>query len=295
MLILVSQYDDVNIFHFFAVEIKAVWNYLVNSRQSETGNICLYLQKYDHSSPAHRWRADVLKTIIPTYTNLDEVPRGSAQILPMSDWIVNSWTFIKYDLSPNYISMARKIKDYYNTSNITGTYAVFVSRSKSRILYDIHTRRLLDDMFAELCTSLSIPHRVVSFDDATLEQQAQALGDAKVMISCHGAANTNIFLLPDNGHLLEINFRRHWYCDPVCDGHLTGEIPYKQKCNGRLTFRSYFHKADYHNICHLFDKGYTELEVEDAEGFIDRNPINIKNVYVDARKVFAELLSKIQK
>lgn len=291
MLLLVSQYDDVNIFHFFAVEINAVWNYLVSRDKDK--DICLYLQKYDATSSVHRWRLDVLRAIIPTYTNIDEVSYKQVQILPMTDWIVNSWTFITYNSSPNYMALARKVKDHYKTSELTGTHAVFVSRNKSRILYDIHTKRRLEDMFTELCNTLSIPHRVVSFDKSTLEDQARALGDAKVMISCHGAANTNIFLLPDNGHLLEINFRRHWYCDPVCDQHFNGNIGYKTKCNGRLTFRPYFHKADYHNICHLFGKGYTELEVEDASGFLDRNPINVKTIYVDARKVFAELLSKI--
>lgn len=290
MIILVSPYDDVNIFHFFAVEIKAVWDVLKERSGQE---MCLYLQKFDHKSPAHKWRLDMLKALIPTYVESNAVPKGKIEMLPLSAWIVNSWSFIKYDPSEHYMAMARKVKEHYGTLNVKGTHVVFVSRAKSRVVYDVHTGRLLEDLFVELCNSLRILHCVVSFDNATLEEQAKALADAKVMISCHGAANTNIVLLPDNGHLLEINFRKHWQCDPVCDKHFNKEIGYKDKCNGSLTFRPYFHKADYHNICHLFNKGYTELEVEDAEGFVDRNPINLMKVFVDARKVFSEMLSKI--
>ena len=105
------------------------------------------------------------------------------------------------------------------------------------------------------------------------------------MISCHGAANTNLIFLPDNGCLMEINFRKHWQCDPVCDDHYNSNISYDRKCNGKLTYRPYFHKGDYHNLAKFFDKKYVECEIENADIFLDRNPINLKNIYVDADKI----------
>ena len=63
-------------------------------------------------------------------------------------------------------------------------------------------------------------------------------------------------------HIMEFNFRKHWHCDPICDQHFSGQLAYNEKCDGELTFKPYFHKADYHNLARLLNKPYIELEVE---------------------------------
>jgi hypothetical protein len=215
------------------------------------------------------------------------------QHLQIGSWIIDPWTFRDYAPSPHYMNLVEKVKAYYGTINKKGTFAVFVTRKKSRILYDMTTKTNLESIFIDTCSALSLPHKVVCFDDASFEEQAQALSNAKVMLSCHGAGNTNLFLLPDNGHLIEVNFRKHWYCDPVCDNHFHAKIPRSTKCDGKLTYRPYFHKADYHNMCKLFKKRYTEVQVEDTTEYIDRNPINVKNVYIDSLKVMKTVVANM--
>ena len=57
------------------------------------------------------------------------------------------------------------------------------------------------------------------------------------------------------------------------------------KCNGKLTFKPYFHKADYHNLCYLIDKPYFEIKADKYEGgFENRNPISKKNIFIDGKK-----------
>lgn len=287
--LLYSSFNDKNIFHFFALEIKAVWDNIAN----DPSNYALFLQNFQMGDPIHEWRFDLLKAILPVHTSQDTVP-PSVHIVPLkiTAWIVDPWSFVKYKPDNHWLAFAQRVKTSLNTIQVKGTHAVFVSRKKSRILFDAETKKPLETIFKDVCTKGDIPHRIVCFDNATLQEQALALADAKVMLSCHGAGNTNVFFLPENGHLIELNFRRHWYCDPVCDEHYFEKIPYTTKCeHGKLTWRPYFHKADYHNMAHLFNKGYTELDMEYANGFLDRNPINVKHIYVNATKVMSQVLA----
>ena len=89
--------------------------------------------------------------------------------------------------------------------------------------------------------------------------------------------------------LIEINFRNHWYCDPVCDDHYYGRISINCKCSGSRT-NSFFHKADYHNLCHLINKKYIEIEAEKySEGFTARNPISKKKIYIDGQNLLKHI------
>ena len=55
--------------------------------------------------------------------------------------------------------------------------------------------------------------------------------------------------------------------------------------DGQLTFRPYFHKADFHNLCYLLNKRYIEVEAEMYEGFRSRNPISRMKVFVNGNKL----------
>lgn len=292
-VLLISPFKDVNIFHFFGLEIKAVWDTVSFNKNN---NFILYLEDFDPENGAHKWRLDVLKCILPVYTNAADIPNSITDRRPLAmySWMVEPHQFVDYTESAHYSQLARHIKSKYDISHDTalGTHAVLVTRKKSRILYDTHTGKLLEDVFIPYCEKNNIPYKVVCFDDCPFDEQARVLSIAKVMISCHGAGNTNVFLLPSNGHLVEINFRKHWNCDPVCDDHFFGKIDYTHRCNGPLTFKPYFHKADYHNLAKLFGRKYTEVNMDSADTFIDRNPINIKNVFVNSNIVF-NIVNKI--
>lgn len=292
--LLVSKIIDVNIFHFFAVEINAVWQSVHNNK---TTNFFVFLQDYKNNG-VHRWRYDLLNCVVPTFTNIEELHshcrKNNVMIQQITDiiypgWIIDPWSFVDYTPNDVYMAFALTVKQSLGITQTHGTYATLVTRKKSRVLYDAQSKVCFENIFADYCQAHDIPHKIVCFDDVSLKEQADTLADTKVMLSCHGAGNTNVFLLPDNGHLMEINFRKHWYCDPVCDPHFSGTLSSTCQCKGQLTWRPYFHKADYHNLAKFFGKQYTELDIESVDGFLDRNPINVRKVYIDANCILQKM------
>lgn len=299
--LLVSSIVDVNIFHFFALETNAVWKEYIKSVQCNNDETyLLFLQDFVDNG-VHHWRKDLLNCILPTFTTIDNLHnycrKNNVCIMNMSNlsysgWIIDPWSFVDYQPNNPFLDFAAHVKKSMGImENTVGKYATLVTRKKSRVLYDNLNKTYFEKYFEEFCTSRSIPYKIVCFDECSLKEQAKALADTKVMVSCHGAGNTNVFLLPDNGHLLEINFRKQWHCDPLCDQHFTGNLTPTCKCNGELTWRPYFHKADYHNLAKFFGKKYTELVMENVEGYIDRNPINVKNVYIDSKYIMQNVLA----
>jgi len=53
-----------------------------------------------------------------------------------------------------------------------------------------------------------------------------------------------------------------------------------------------FHKADYHNLAHLYGRPYQELELEDIRGEVGRNPITRAQLYVDEQKLLSIIKSQ---
>lgn len=297
--LIVSNVKDVNIFHFFALETWVVWDMISNFKETQ---FVMLLTDY-HNNGVHRWRKDLLSALLPTFTSKHDMCQYLSDTkskvfkivdLPYQGWIIDAWSFIKYQPSQHYMSFAKNVKQTLQVENVQGICVTLVTRLKSRVLYDNNTNLPFDIIFERTCITHNIPFQIACFDDMTLQEQANVLGKTKVMLSCHGAANTNVFLLPDNGHLMEINFRKYWFCDPVCESHFNGTLPYKCKCDGELTYKPYFHKADYHNLAHLFGKKYTELTMENAEGFLDSNPINVQKVFIDANAIMQKVIFEMQ-
>lgn len=288
--LLVSNIVDVNVFHFFALEVHAVWESICNHGKVD---FIVFLEDYKDNG-VHRWRRDLLNCIVPTFYDIERLQEycksNNAYIkhtynLPYKGWVIDPWSFVDYQPSCKFIHFANTVKNNLKIPLSHGKYATLVTRKKSRVLCDHMSKINFDEYFAEFCQRQAIPFKIVCFDEIPLEEQALVLADTKVMLSCHGAGNTNVFLLPSNGHLMEINFRKHWYCDPVCEQHFAGTLPTTCRCEGQLTWRPYFHKADYHNLAKLFGKKYTELQLEYVDGFIDSNPINVMKVYVDSKYI----------
>lgn len=283
--LLISHVDDIyNIYHLFVGEIDAIWK-----ETKGDSSFSILLKNYVDNAPG-KWRVDLLKSIYSqVYTQ--EVPVGAVfdEVREIKSWsygMVDNQTFSQIDPSSFHIEMADRIKSKYGTRDFIGDRFVYVERGRSRILYDFKTKLLLSHFLIERCRAANILIDVVNFDYATFEFQLRALCRAKVLLSCHGAANTNLFMLPKNATLLEINFRKFWFCDPVCKRHKTGEISYQTDCGGPLTWKDTFHKAEYHNLAQLYGVGYKEFGIEDAENFLTENPIELENIYVDGDEIF---------
>ena len=237
--------------------------------------------------------------------------------------------YIKLDVSPDkipitvkdFLSLASTIKMNLGINefaiNNTNEYKVgFIIRTNNRILYDNDEKVknnknvFVHDILAKELKKLNIPFKRTSFDNTSFEEQAEFLKDVKILIACHGTAFTNLFLLPKIATIMEVSFRRYWFCDPVCDCHYTGKCTYKTDCENRnkvinkYTFdekkeKLIYHKAEYYNLSQLFGIGYKEILIEDANGYFNdntntndiNNPINLTNIYIDTNDV----INKIKK
>jgi hypothetical protein len=272
-----------NIFHVFVWEVEA----LIQASQGDA-DCGIVLRNYDESSIC-AWRIEVVRSLFkdvylgetPSFINSNDVYELPGALTPMFD----PFSFSKIDPSPLHIALANRIKARYGSNTPKQNKVVFVERKTDRVLYDYKSKRPLRDALQERVEPLGIELVIANFDRATFDYQARTLADAKIMLSCHGAANTNLFLLPQEAALLEVNFRKYWYCDPVCAKHQSGELPYRTDCGGPLTYRSTFHKADYHNLSQVFGVRYKELEIEDAEKFTSSNPIGLEKIFVNADNV----------
>ena len=204
--------------------------------------------------------------------------------------------------------MADSIKKGLNIYDNVASNVAFIKRTNNRILYDNKNKEPIENILEKECKKHNIPFKIGNFDNATFEEQAEFLKDVKILIACHGAAFTNLFLLPPGATIFEVSFRKYWYCDPVCVCHSSGECPYKKDCHNRnnninkdridsKTGKLIYHKADYYNLSQLFGVGYKEILLEDADGYFknpeekDYNPISLTNLYIDTN----QLLEKIKK
>jgi len=314
--IIVSYYNDTtNIYHIFAQEIMALWN-------ESKGNLdtIIVLKNYVNNT-INNWRLSLLKSVyknvyihtIPNTINNVKVSSKTFTIIDIlkdkyNKWLNVSFKFMKIQKSQHYIKLATIIKNNINNQkdkNIKSKYVAFIYRTNNRILYDYKTKELIQNILSRELKKLNIPFKMSNFDNASFEEQADFLKDVKVMIACHGAAFTNLILLPQNASIMEVSFRKYWYCDPVCQCHVSGQCPYKKDCHTVSDSRHYnkktgkldYHKADYYNLSQLFGIGYKEILIEDANGYFknpgdkDYNPINLTNLYIDTNA----MIDKIKK
>ena len=286
--LLISHVDDIhNIYHLFVGEIDAIWK-----TTEGDPNYSILLKHYTDDASG-RWRLALLNSM---YDNvyIGELPKDLSfeEIHEIKDWVygmVDNQTFSQIAPSPFHIEMAGLIKAHYGTGQCVGEKVVYVERAQSRILFDYETKVPLGDYLSNKCAEVSIAFNSFNFDQASFEFQLETLSRAKILLACHGAANTNLFLLPSNAALFEVNFRKYWFCDPVCRRHLSGEISYQTDCGGPLTWKDTFHKAEYHNLAQLFGVAYLEFEITDAEHFLNDNPIELESIFVDGAAIFRSI------
>jgi hypothetical protein len=216
----------------------------------------------------------------------------------------------------DFLSLASTIKanlgiNEFTINNMNEYKVGFIVRKNNRVLYDHdekvnHNKNVfVHDILTKELKKLNIPFKTTSFDNASFEDQAEFLKDVKILIACHGAAFTNLFLLPKNATIMEVSFRKYWYCDPVCQCHVSAQCPYKKDCHtvsdshhyDKKTKKLDYFKGDYYNLSQLFGIGYKEILIEDASDYFknpgdkDYNPINLTNLYIDTNA----MIDKIKK
>ena len=263
----VSNISDNNIFHIF---------YHISKYHSEDyTKIFILSTNIDIQNKCQQWRFFVMNKI---YKNVQYISRNI-----INNSIINSsydhMNFIKYQKNEFFVKL---IKNLIPANS--GKYILINQRKlNNRYVYDYATKEGLDKILKT--TQFKIPIKTCCFDDMTIEEQYNICSGAKVFISMHGAACTNLIFTPEDVIFIEINFRTNWYCDPVCDDHFNCKIGMNDKCNGKLLHKNY-HKADYHNLSYLLGRKYFEINPICYSGrFLDRNPISKENIYVDSKQI----------
>ena len=265
--ILVSRMPDNNIFHilydlfmYYDDTIREV--YIYNNLHNPI----------DIDNPCQKWRRFVLHRIFKSeikYTNelfVYNYPKRQP---------FDHMHYIKNEISTTLLDMLKNI-----IPQNKGKYILINQRHENnRYMYDTSTGEPIHYFLTKY--NFEIPVRYCCFDDMQPEEQYEICSNAAVFISMHGAACTNIIFTPISTPLIEINFRKYWFCDPVCDAHFNQEISFDTKCNGSL-IHSHYHKADFHNLCGLMGKKYYEITPDKYTGrFRDRNPISKENIHIN--------------
>lgn len=279
-MILRSYISDNNIFHIFYHILKYHHNkYKI-----------VHLIDFDlkiQSSP-QKWRLFVLRKI---YDKAFFVKVDKNHIKKKNKKYYNGYEcncFLNLQFNKRIFNIYNKI-----SPKKKGKYILLNQRNiDNRYLYDYSTKKKLEHFIYS--KKLNVKLVCVNFGTLKPNEQYIICSRAKIFISAHGAGCTNLIFTPKETPLIEINFRKHWYCDPVCNDHFHKKINMNHKCNGKLTYRKHFHKADFHNLCKLINKKYYEIQAVNYEGgFNDRNPINKKRIYIDGNKLIELIKSLI--
>jgi hypothetical protein len=268
-----SAISDNNIFHIFAFSIIRDYN-------SKCSNAFILMTNIDKNYNVQKWRYFVMNKLYKCckYTNTNINKKYESH--PDMNWR----KFIKYNKSSHIQEIYTKINSN-NKSN--GIYILLNIRQHNRILWDNISGIKLEYFLEQNLHQLKAPFKYCDFDRMTPEEQYIICSNAKIFVSAHGAGCTNIIFTPNSTPLIEVNFRKHWYCGSnVCDDHFHGNLSINEKCDGSLTNIPYFYKAHYHNLCYLIDKKYVEIQAERYDGgFTSRDPISKKNIYIDGQNL----------
>ena len=159
----------------------------------------------------------------------------------------------------------------------------------NRYLMESSSGLPLEEYLRDALGKRGIRFRSCDFSTMRPTEQVQICLGAKVFISALGAAFANVVFTPPRCLMLEYNFRKYWNCDPACDAHFHGRLADHEECDGVLTRRAYFHKADFHNLCHLLGRPYSEMEVVRYGEFYNRNPICRSYMFVDGAALLSEI------
>lgn len=272
--------DSPNIFHVFALEANRVFQLILEGVECDWA----VLIQPDHRSI---WRGFVLSGLLPVFCGESEIDRDYVLVsLPPLDsgsWLVDPHQFLRYPSSSIWRAMVRRILVRHGCFSEPDQLidVVFVKRLSSRILLDSGAITPIEDLLENACRAKGLTFQVAPFEQMNPLAQVALMRQTRLLVGVHGAGLTNLVFLQDFATVLEVDFFKYWSCDPVCQGHLSGRIPFRQKCKDAKPY----HKADYHNLAGMFGKNYESLSIDGVMGRTDVNPISVSHVLIDANQL----------
>lgn len=292
-VLIVDHYDDVNVNHVFSQELHALFKLV-----KEDVNVHTLLVTHPESMTP--WRKGALETLVPSivYFVHPNVKYDRIVTLDTSAWVMDAWSFVPYPPNEAMIELSARLRGntMLSKSHSLQNKIAIVQRKSDRIMYDYDTGVRLEIALRDIIGKSNMFLIVVEFEDMTYDEHVHALRDVSVIVSAHGAGNTNLILT--GADLIEVTFRSCWTCDPVCDRHASGTLSVHEPCGplkDTLTFRPYYHKADYHNLAKLLGREYVEIPaitIDRSNISSNRNPIHCDKMYVRAKDVMAQLVRR---
>ena len=274
-----------NIFHVLNEDI---FN-MKNIKNISSSTLYIINDNIDINSTIQKWRKIILNSLFRKiiYLSKNELDNLNIKHIVISGEHNFKWhEFIVFDQDLLYIDMINKIKENQNIQSNKGIYILLNQRNiDNRYLYESNTKITLENYLIKNLEFNKLPIVICNFNKLSPVDQIKMCSMAKIFISVHGADLTNLIYTPADCHIIEISFRKYWYCDNLCDDHFTGKIKFSEKCNGKLNFLPYYHQACYHNLSYLTNHKYTELSADDYEGAYSKNPICKKKIYVDGNEL----------
>ncbi|QNI46837.1 glycosyltransferase 61 family protein [Synechococcus sp. A15-60] len=282
--------EDRVLFHLFALELKAVHDRLTLEPDQDWAALI-------PASFAGSWRHRALEGLLPVFTAADDlppghqpIPLGPAQLNPQleSNWLVPYRRFADCQPCPKARDMVTRIQRHHRVLPGPARECVLIQRRESRVLRVAETNECLEQWLAPRLAEVGIFLKVVVFEDLDPLDQWRAVGQARVLIGAHGSGLTNLVFTPVDCQVLEIDFRRLWNCDPLCEAHRSGRLASWESCSKHPPE---YHKADYHNLCGLYGRSYCALSALDSTGYVGSNPIDVSALIVSGNSLLEQVKS----
>lgn len=274
-MIICSRFkDNKNIFHILVKEFPVIMKHIEYSKRKN-----LILEFHSSSKLISEYRKMLYK---PFFYILDYYIESNQKI-NLNDFkyhILNPFKFQRLDKNDNFIDAIHYIKTFYRGKNQNSPRIIFSLRKTKRILYDSISLNPIETLIRNKYGKESIQY----FEELKPEDQINVLQNCDVFCGVHGANLVNLIFTNTKAHIIEIDFRNQWNCDPVCSKHKDGTLKPCESCNGRLT-RGKYHKADYHNLSYLTGRQYSSMSAVRCENYLTRNPIDVEKVYIDFHKL----------
>ena len=315
-------------------------------------NDIIIILKHFINNDVNRLRLDMLRILYKNVyinsfnTNNPEYRKYSYKIITLE----NNSRIFKYDnlmkkniwisnipsQNPYLKSLINIAKKSLQLSSVTSSTKKigYIYRSNSKFVYDIKDKdkskndpekKMVHEYIREKLVSQNIisqdsvinnnnEFEAYDINNKSIKDIANFLKDKHILIAPYWQDLTHLFLLPNNATIIELTYSKHWYCDPVCEDHLSGKNAYDEDCNNRYSTHGdrystkgnasdnelnqyynienselYYYKAEYHNLAVLFCKNWIEMPIDYGKEYRQYkgkyNNAYINELYINTNKL----------